>query len=195
DISRLHPFGCKAYVSVHLKNQKKLSPRAFEGIFIGYTDTQRAYRIYIPSKSKIICSVHVKFDVNNYMGTSFKAEGEYQFQYSSLKSSFQEFKPEESSSPEPVPSTTSSDDIISNPTPPTSNPVPAPNIPEHVPEQVPNAPPPDPPARHQRQPKPPPPPRAPSSRHIKPTDRGDSSRLQKVGQPNTVPFPTDSADA
>jgi len=129
------------------------------------------------------------------MGTSFKAEGEYQFQYNSLKSSFQEFKPEQSSSPEPVPSTTSSDDIISNPAPSTSNPVPAPNIPEHVPEQVPNAPPPDPPARRQRQPKPPPPPRAPSSRHIKPTDRGDSSRLQKVGQPNTVPFPTDSADA
>ena len=195
DISRLHPFGCKAYVFIHPKNRKKLSPRAFEGIFVGYADTQKAYRIYIPSKRKIICSVHVKFDVNTNMGTSFKAEGEYQFQYNSLKSSFQEFKPEQSSSPEPVPSTTSSDDIISNPAPSISNPVPAPNIPEHVPEQVPNAPPPDPPACRQRQPKPPPPPRAPSSRHIKPTDRGDSSRLQKVGQPNTVPFPTDSADA
>src|ERR1700691_3086455 len=155
----------------------------------------KAYQIYMPSKRKIICSVHIKFDVNTNMGTSFKAKGEYQFQYNSLKSLFQEFKPEQSSSPEPVPSTTSSDDIISNPAPSTSNPVPAPNIPEHVPEQVPNAPPPDPPARRQRQPKPPPPPRAPSSRHIKPTDRGDSSRLQKVGQPNTVPFPTDSADA
>jgi hypothetical protein len=165
EISWLHPFGCKAYIFIHPKNWKKLSPRASEDIFVGYADTQKAYQIYIPSKRKIICSVHIKFDVNTNIGASFKTQGEYQFQYNSLKSSCQEFKPDPSSSPEPVPSTTSSDDIISDPTPPTSNPVPVPN----VPEQVPNAP-----------------PCAPSSCHIKPTDRGDSSRLQKVGQPNTA---------
>src|ERR1700689_4215145 len=109
-------------VFIHPKNRKKPSPRASEGIFVGYVDTQKAYRIYIPSKRKIICSVHVKFDVNTNMGTSFKAEGEYQFQYNSLKSSFQEFKLDQSSSPEPVPSTTSSDDIISNPAPSIYNP-------------------------------------------------------------------------
>jgi len=45
DISRLHPFGCKAYVYIHPKKRKKLSPRAIKGIFIGYPDTQKAYRI------------------------------------------------------------------------------------------------------------------------------------------------------
>src|ERR1700734_954742 len=102
--------------------KKKLLPRAFEGFFVGYTDTQKACQIYIPSKKKIIFSIHIKVDVNTNMGASFKAEGKYQFQYNSLKSSFQEFKPEQSSSLEPIPSTTSSDDIISDPTLPTSNP-------------------------------------------------------------------------
>jgi hypothetical protein len=124
------------------------------------------------------------------MAGSFKAEGEIQFQYSSLKSTFQELDPEHSSSQEPA---SSSDDFILDTAPSNSA------LPKPVPELVPNAPLPDPPAHHLRQspppPPPPPPPHAPSSHHIKPTNRGDSSCLQKVRPPNTVPFPTDSADA
>src|ERR1700683_5151409 len=186
DISQLCPFGCKAYVYDHSPKRYKLNPRAFEGIFIGYADTQKAYQIYIPKKRAVICSAHVRFDVNTNMAGSFKAEGEIQFQYSSLKSTFQELNPEHSSSPEPA---SSSDNFILNTTPSNSA------LPKPVPELVPNAPPPDPPAHRPRQFKPPPPPlRAPSSCYIKSTNRGDSSRLQKVGPPNTVPFPTDSAD-
>src|ERR1700683_574072 len=186
DISQLHPFGCKAYVYDHPSKRCNLDPQAFEGIFIGYADTQKAYRIYIPKKRAVICSAHVRFDINTNMAGSFKAEGEIQFQYSSLKSTFQELNPEHSSSPEPA---SSSDDFILDTTPSNST------LPKPVPELVPNAPPPDPPARRPCQPKPPPTPRAPSSRHIKSTNRGDSSHLQKVGPPNPVPFPTDSADA
>src|ERR1700683_4817921 len=91
------------------------------------------------------------------MAGSFKAEGEIQFQYSSLKSTFQELNPEHSSSPEPA---SSSDDFILDTTPSHSA------LPKPVPELVPNAPPPDPPARRSRQPPPPPPPCAPSSHHI-----------------------------
>src|ERR1700677_1281424 len=200
DISRLRPFGCKAYVYNHSLKRRKLDPQAFEGIFVGYADTQKAYRIYIPKKRAVICSAHVWSDVNTNMAGSFKAEGEIQFQYSSLKSTFQGLNPEHSSSPEPA---SSSDDFILD-TPPSNSafpkPVPKlvpnfPNLVPIVPKLVPNAPPHDPPARRPRQPKPPPPPpRAPSSRQIKSTNRGDSSRLQKVGPPNTVPFPTDSTD-
>ena len=39
DISRLHPFGCKAYVYIHPGKQKKLSPQVFKGIFVRYADT------------------------------------------------------------------------------------------------------------------------------------------------------------
>src|ERR1700677_3530718 len=97
-----------------------------------------------------------------------RLRGEIQFQYSSLKSTFQELNPEHSSSPEPA---SSSDDFILDTTPSNSA------LPKPVPELVPNAPPPDPPAGRPRQPKPPPPLRAPSSCHIKSTNRGDSSRL------------------
>src|ERR1700728_517534 len=136
DISRLCPFGCKAYVYNHSPNHKKLSPHAFEGIFVGYADSQKAYRIYIPEKRTVICSVHVRFDVNTNMGTRFKAEGEIQFQYNSLKSTFQDFD---------------SDSALEHIS----------DVPEHVPliqEHIPA--PPDPPARRPRQPRPLPPPRA-----------------------------------
>jgi hypothetical protein len=97
------------------------------------------------------------------MGNRFQAEGEIQFQYNSLKSTFQEFTPERSSSPDSVPPTTSSDDFDSD-----SALEHVPTVPEHIPA------PPDSPARHPRQPRPPPPPRAPSSCAIKPTERGDA---------------------
>src|SRR6202453_3605470 len=104
-----------------------------------------------------------------------RLRGEIQFQYSSLKSTFQELNPEHSSSPEPA---SSSDDFILDTTPSNSAlPKPVPELVPNVPELVPNAPPPDPPARRPHQPKPPPPPHAPSSRHIKSTNRGDSSHL------------------
>src|SRR3984885_16093841 len=127
------------------------------------------------------------------MGTSFQAEGEIRFQYNSLKSTFQEFTPERSSSPDSILPTTSSDDFDSD-----SALEHTPNVPEHVPlvqEHVPAVPehipaPPDPPACRPRQPRPPPPPRAPSSRAIKPTERGDASRFQKAGPSNSVPFPS-----
>src|SRR5882762_8726277 len=187
DISRLHPFGCKAYVCIHPKKRKKLSPQAIKGIFVGYADTQKAYRIYIPEKRAVICSVHVRFDVNTNMGDKFQAEGEIQFKYNSLKSLFQEFKPDDPSSDttlDSAPSTIPSDNINPDPAPHNRIPTPIPNIPEHVPNV-----PPDPPARRPCQPKPPPPPCEPSARNIKSTDKGDSSRFQKTKH-NSVPFPT-----
>ena len=50
DISHFHPFGCKAYVYNHSPIWNKLEPCAEEGIFVGYSDTQKAYQIYIPAK-------------------------------------------------------------------------------------------------------------------------------------------------
>jgi hypothetical protein len=38
---------------------------------------QKAYRIYIPEKRAVICSVHVHFDENRNMGDKFQAEGEF----------------------------------------------------------------------------------------------------------------------
>ncbi len=84
DISWLCPFGCKVYVCNHSPNCKKLSPQTYEGVFVGYADSQKAYWIYILKKRTVICSVHVHFDMNTNMGTRFQAEGEIQFQYNYL---------------------------------------------------------------------------------------------------------------
>ena len=42
DISRHCPFSCKAYVYDHSPKCKQLSPHAYEGIFVGYADMQKA---------------------------------------------------------------------------------------------------------------------------------------------------------
>ena len=77
DILRLRPFGCKAYVYKHSPKYKKLLPRAYEGIFIGYADTQKAYWIYIPKKRTVICTVHVCFNVNTNMANSSRLRARF----------------------------------------------------------------------------------------------------------------------
>ena len=84
-----------------------------------------------------------------------------QFQYNSLKSTFQEFIPEQSSSPD------SALEHIPN------VPKQVPLAPEHIPavsEHIPAPAPPDPPAHHPHQPRLPLPPCAPLSLAIKPTE-------------------------
>ena len=163
-------------------------PRAYEGIFIGYADTQKAYWIYIPKKRTVICTVHVCFNVNTNMANSFQAEGKIQFQYNSLKSSFQELDDSYDNDTilEPTPLIASSD-IIQEPAPAL-----VPNVLKNVPN-VP-APQPDPPACCPHQPRLLPPPQAPSSHIITATNRGDANQYKKAGQSNSVPFPTNNPD-
>lgn len=187
DVSKLYPFGCKAYVYLDAKKRNKLEGRATEGIFVGYADTQKAFRIYIPSKRTIAVTVHVRFDEQTAGGEMFQAEGEDQFQYNSLKSNLRE----------------SLDDILEHSS------TRKPSAPEPA---IPQAPPQDPPARQPRQRRPPPPPREPSSRAPKVTEVGrleydriaaqnakrDARAAQRAAQQaanNSVPFPTGEAGA
>ena len=55
-INHLRPYGTKVFV--HLPEEKrlpgtKLMPRAIEGYLIGYTSSNKIYRIYIPSQHKV----------------------------------------------------------------------------------------------------------------------------------------------
>jgi hypothetical protein len=127
------------------------------------------------------------------MGTRFKAEGEIQFQYNLLKSTFQDFAPERSSSSDSILPTTSSHDFNSD-----SALEHIPDVPEHIPlvqEHVPAVPehiptPPNPPTCCPHQPRLPPPPGAPSSCAIKTTEQGDASCFQKAGPSNSILFPS-----
>lgn len=39
----------------------KLEPRATEGIFIGYADTSKGYRVWIPKDRKVVITRDIKF--------------------------------------------------------------------------------------------------------------------------------------
>ncbi|KAI3677816.1 hypothetical protein L6452_37086 [Arctium lappa] len=55
-------FGCKCYVLNDRDNLNKFSPKANEGIFLGYSSNSAAYRVFLISTRKVIESVNVKFD-------------------------------------------------------------------------------------------------------------------------------------
>ncbi|GJV18246.1 transposable element [Tanacetum coccineum] len=59
DYSKLCVFGCLAYYHV---SEGKLDPRGEKGIFMGYGDGVKGYRIWSPSKKRVILSRDVIFD-------------------------------------------------------------------------------------------------------------------------------------
>ncbi|KAH0815912.1 hypothetical protein GEV33_006880 [Tenebrio molitor] len=61
DVSHLQIFGCKAYVLDKSTNRGKFDSKTVEGIFVGYSDNPKGYRVWIPSEQKIRISRDVKF--------------------------------------------------------------------------------------------------------------------------------------
>jgi hypothetical protein len=58
-LSNLKIFGCVAYYHV---NKRKLDPRAKVSCFVGYDDGVKGFRIYSPSKGRLILSRDVTLD-------------------------------------------------------------------------------------------------------------------------------------
>lgn len=61
DVTDFKPFGCEVFVTNRTPDRGKLEPRSREGIFIGYSSTSKAYRIWLPEEKKTITSRDVKF--------------------------------------------------------------------------------------------------------------------------------------
>lgn len=61
-MSYIKVFGCMAYYFIPKINRSKLSPRARKGIFMGYCEDSRSYRVYDPEHRKINIIRNVKFD-------------------------------------------------------------------------------------------------------------------------------------
>ncbi|GJU24648.1 transposable element [Tanacetum coccineum] len=59
DYSKLRVFGCPAYYHV---SEGKLDPRGEKGIFMGYGEGVKGYRIWSPSERRVIFSRDVTFD-------------------------------------------------------------------------------------------------------------------------------------
>ena len=52
-VSHFRIFGCLTFSHVPSEKRGKLEPTAERGIFVGYDETSKAFRIYLPSLRKV----------------------------------------------------------------------------------------------------------------------------------------------
>jgi hypothetical protein len=50
EVSHLRIFGCPVYIHLPKEKRTKLEPSGKKGTFVGYSETSKAYRIYIPGQ-------------------------------------------------------------------------------------------------------------------------------------------------
>jgi len=62
DIGHLRIFGCIIYSYIPKEKRTKLEPTAEKGIFVGYGETSKAFRIYIPAQRRVVVRRDVKFE-------------------------------------------------------------------------------------------------------------------------------------
>ena len=60
-VGHLRIFGCLVYIHVPKEKRSKIKPSDKKGIFVGYSETSKAYRIYIPGQRNIEVSRDVTF--------------------------------------------------------------------------------------------------------------------------------------
>ena len=61
EIWHLRVFGCLVYVHIPKEKRTKIDSSKKKGVFVGYSETSKAYRIYIPSQRQIEVSRDVTF--------------------------------------------------------------------------------------------------------------------------------------
>ena len=78
EVSHLRIFGCPVY-NIHILKEKrtKLDPSRRKGIFVGYSESSKAYIIYFPGFKNIHISRDVNFDENSAYKKSRKRHVEY----------------------------------------------------------------------------------------------------------------------
>jgi hypothetical protein len=62
EVSHLKIFGCPVFIHIPKENRNKLEPSGKKGIFVGYCEVSKAFRIYIPGHHQIEISRDVTFD-------------------------------------------------------------------------------------------------------------------------------------
>jgi hypothetical protein len=62
EVSHLKIFGCPVFIHIPKEKRNKLEPSEKKGIFVGYCEVSKAFRIYIPGHCHIEISRDVTFD-------------------------------------------------------------------------------------------------------------------------------------
>ena len=76
EVSHLRIFGCPVYIHIPKEKRTKLDPSGKKGIFLGYSESSKVYRIYFPRYKKIDISRDVKFDEDTAYKKSRKRPAE-----------------------------------------------------------------------------------------------------------------------
>jgi hypothetical protein len=62
EVSHLKIFGCPVFVHIPKEKRTKLDPSGKKGIFVGYCEVSKAFKIYIPGYHHIEINRDVTFD-------------------------------------------------------------------------------------------------------------------------------------
>jgi transposase InsO family protein len=62
EVSHLKIFGCLVFIHIPKEKRNKLEPSGKKGIFVGYCEVSKAFKIYIPSHLHIEISRDMTFD-------------------------------------------------------------------------------------------------------------------------------------
>ena len=77
EVSHLKIFDYPVYIHISKKKRAKLDPSRKKAIFVGYSESSKAYRIYFPRFKKIDISRDVTFDEDSVYNKSRKRPAEY----------------------------------------------------------------------------------------------------------------------
>ena len=64
NIDHIRTFGCMAYT--YVQRRKKMEKRSKEMIMLGYSDQRKGYRLYDPNTRRVVWSLDVRFDEDDY---------------------------------------------------------------------------------------------------------------------------------
>jgi hypothetical protein len=106
EVGHLRIFGCTTFSYVPFEKRTKLEPTTERGIFVGYSETSKAFCIYLPSLRKTVLRRDVRFEED---GAFRKSRGTEKGEQSSpqIQVSLQQTTVTQSSGP-PVSGTTGS---------------------------------------------------------------------------------------
>jgi hypothetical protein len=62
EVGYLRIFGCHVYIHAPKEKRTKLDPSGRKGTFVGYSESLKAYQIYIPGQRQIEVSRDVSFE-------------------------------------------------------------------------------------------------------------------------------------
>ena len=66
-LSHLRPFGCPVYVYIPDQLRKKLDAKSRKGIFLGYSEESKGYRVWDSAKQQVVTTRDLVFDENAFL--------------------------------------------------------------------------------------------------------------------------------